>query len=154
MTSLSYDEIYSCFLRKITDYDFLHFSVDDSYALLNEYFHSATAKPYTRRLFSTFKMDDAVMELTYELKNVVNDDEDYDFVIETLALGILVEWLEPQLNSKLLTQQMITSSKESKYYSQAQHLSEMKSLYEVSVAKQRAIIRDRGYIYNSYLEDN
>lgn len=154
MASLSYETIYSAFLRKITDYDFLCDSVDEVKASLAEYLHSAISKPYCRRLFGVMGFDDDTEEFTYELKLSTDEDQDNDFVTEMLALGMLVEWTEPQLNSKLVQQQMITSSKESKFYSQAMHLAELRTLYNDTKKKHRDLIRDRGFIYNDYLGGN
>lgn len=151
MASLLYDQINSSLLRKVTDYDFLTMSDDDMVNQLIEYLHSAISKPYVRRLFSSLELDDEVMEMTYEMKFVTDESQDEDFVIEMLALGMLIEWTEPLLNSKLTMQQMITSSKESKFYSQAQHLSTIQSVYDSTYKKQRDLIRDRGYIYDGYL---
>lgn len=151
MASLLYDEINSSLLRKVTDYDFLNMSVDDITAQLVEYLHSAIAKPYCRRLFSTLEMDDEIMEMSYDLKQSTDESQDKDFVVEMLALGMLIEWLQPLKNSKLVMNQMITSSKESKFYSQAQHLTSVETAYNNAVKEQRDLIRDRGYIYNSYL---
>jgi hypothetical protein len=154
MASLLYDDINSALLRKVTDYDFLKYSVDDVTEQLTEYLHSAISKPYCRRLFSSLEMDDEISTMTYGLKQVSDENQDRDFVIEMLSLGMLIEWLEPMLNSKLNLQQMITSSKESKFYSQAQHLSTIQNVYDNAVKKQRDLIRDRGYIYNGYLGGN
>lgn len=151
MASLLYEQIYSSLLRKITDYDFLRVSRQDAEEQLNEYLHSAISKPYCRRLFSSVLFDDELAEITYELNQTTDESQDQDFVIEMLALGMLIEWTEPMVNSKLLQQQMITSSKESKFYSQAQHLSTVQAVYDSTVKKQRDLIRDRGYIYNPYL---
>lgn len=151
MASLLYDQINSSLLSKVTDYDFLNMSVDDITAQLIEYLHSAIAKPYCRRLFSTLEMDDEIMEMSYDLKQSTDESQDRDFVIEMLALGMLIEWTEPLLHSKLTMQQLITSNKESKFYSQAQHLSTIQSVYDSTVKKQRDLIRDRGYIYDGYL---
>jgi len=154
MASLSYETIYSSLLRKITDYDFLCDSVDEVKASLAEYLHSAISKPYCRRMFMSVSFDNELEEITYDLKQITDEEQDNDFVTEMLALGMLVEWIEPILNSKLSMQQMITSSKESKFYSQAQHLSTIQSVYNGAVKKQRDLIRDRGFIYNRYLGGN
>lgn len=98
--------------------------------------------------------DDELGEMTYDLNQPTDEEQDNDFVIEMLSLGMLIEWLEPMLNSKLNLQQMITSSKESKFYSQSQHLSVVQSVYDSAVKKQRDLIRDRGFIYNGYLGGN
>ena len=154
MASLLYDDINSALLRKVTDYDFLTRSDEDIETMFLEYLHSAIGKPYCRRMFSAVEFDDELKQITYSLKVTTDESQDEDFVIEMLALGMLIEWLEPQANNKLLTNQMITSSKESKFYSQASHLKEVQALYDGSVKKQRDLIRDRGFIYNDYLGGN
>ena len=151
MASLLYDDINKSFLRKITDYDFFNMNTDDITSQMMECLHGCLSKPYLRRLFTQLILDDEVMEITYELKLNVEEFQDRDFIIEACALGMLVEWLEPQLNSKLLTQQMFTSSKESKWYDQKGQISAMRALMEDSVIKQRKLISDRGYIYNKHL---
>ena len=98
-------------------------------------------------------LDDEVIQLTYSLKHVINEaDEDMRFVIEVIAMGMVIEWLEPQVNSVLNTLQMF-SGKEEKFYSQSNHLSELKDLLKQSEIKQRKLIRDRGYISNTYLSE-
>ena len=43
-------------------------------------------------------------------------------------------------------------SKEEKFYSQSQHLSELRGLVNDSRKQQRRMIADRGYAWNSYLD--
>lgn len=152
MASLSYDKVYSCFLKKVTDFDIANVSNDCAYSLMNEWFHSAASKSYFRRLFTTFTFDDEVMELEYVLKHISTSDEDEDFIIETLALGMVIEWLEPQLNSKLLTEQFVSSSKESRFFAQSNQLNAIQNVYDASYKKWRNSIKDRCYVHNSYLE--
>lgn len=154
MASLSYETIYSSFLLKITDYDFLCDSADEVKSSLAEYLHSVISKPYCRRMFSSISFDNELEEMSFEMKYPVEEEEDKDFVTEALALGMVIEWTKPQLNSKLLQQQMITSSKESKFYSQAMHITELRKLVDDIKKEQRDLIRDRGFIYNKYLGGN
>lgn len=151
MASLQYEEIFSRVFGKVTDYDFVKISADDLYSSLSEKIHITLSKPYTRRLFSKVSMDDVIMNLDFEMAYPTNAEQDSDFVCELIALGVVIEWLEPQVKSTLLTHQMITSNKESKYYSQAQQLAEMKGLLNDCKKEQRKLIQDRGWIYNSYL---
>ena len=151
MASLLYETIYSSLLSKVTDYDFLNMSDEDVESTLHEYMKIALSKPYCRNLFSSIVYDDEHSTLEYELKITAEPSEDDDFVTELLAQGMLVEWTKPMVNSKLSEQQMITSSKESKFYSQASHLATVKDVYESARTEQKTLIRDRGFIYNSYL---
>lgn len=153
MATVSYEKIYSQFLSKITDYNLIASDDQDVYEILRDLLYSATAKPYILKLFDEFMLDDEVIQLTYSLKHVINEaDEDMRFVIEVIAMGMVIEWLEPQVNSVLNTLQMF-SGKEEKFYSQSNHLSELKDLLKQSEIKQRKLIRDRGYISNTYLSE-
>lgn len=149
MTS-EFDEIYSRFLLKITDYNILNFDEQLLRSIEAGWLRSALSKPYIRRLFSSCEIDEDVEEISYELKFQTTYDEDKDFVDEVIAKGMVIEWLTPTLESVLNIQQIFTSDK-TKYYSQANHLSELKDLYIKTKNDLRKMIRDRGYIYNSYL---
>lgn len=151
MAVITYDEIVSCFLPKVEDYDFLKMSMDDFYDYFTRWLHSAVSKPYVRRLFSSLALDDEIMELDYEMEYSIDEDSDEEFVLEILSLGIGIQWITPKINSTLNTQQ-VYASKEEKYYSQAQHLAELMSLKKEWVKEQRGMIRDRGYTWNSYLD--
>ena len=84
----------------------------------------------------------------------VNEYADKNFVEELLAYQMIFEWINPKLKNTTLLNQMITNSKESKYYSQAAHISELRGIMEDAENKVRSMLRDRGYIYNSYLGNN
>lgn len=150
---LSYEIIFENFLGSVSDYNFATLEEDDANTLLAEYLHKATSTSYVRRLFATFKLDDESRTLTYEFKTVVSEDEDADFLVDILVKGMIVAWLKPQVNKTSLTHQMITSSKEGNWFSQASHLSELKGLYDTSQKELRKAIMERGYIHNSYLEE-
>ena len=152
MASLSYDEIFSDFLGSVTDYDLASMGVDDMYGLMTEYLHKTLSQSYVRRLFSSINADDLVQNLTFELSNPVDDSADIDFIRYILSKGIVVEWLKPQVRSKLNIAQMF-GGKEQKFYSQSNHLSELRGLLEDTKLEMRKAIRDRGYIYNPYLKE-
>ena len=151
MASLSYDEIFSDFLGSVTDYDLASIDIDDMYGLMTEYLHKALSQSYVRRLFTSVNFDDVVQNLTFEMDNSVDDAADLDFVKYILSKGMVVEWLKPQVRSKVNIAQFF-GGKEEKWFSQAQHLSELRGLLEDTQLEMRKAIRDRGYIYNPYLE--
>ena len=151
MASLSYDEIFSDFLGSVTDYDLASIDIDDMYGLMTEYLHKALSQSYVRRLFASVNFDDVVQNLTFEMDNNVDDAADLDFVKYILSKGMVVEWLKPQVRSKVNIAQFF-GGKEEKWFSQAQHLSELRGLLEDTQLEMRKAIRDRGYIYNPYLE--
>ena len=152
MASLLYEDIVSRVLTKITDYDFLKYDQEDIYSELTEKMKIALSKPYLRRLFSSISYDDIAKSMSYTLKYTTDEDADADFVAEAIALGIVVEWLEPQVKTTLLTHQMITSSKESKFYAQSNQLAQVKELLDTAKKEQRFLIQDRGWINNTYLD--
>ena len=151
MTSLQYEDIFSYFLGYVTDFHIMNLTEDNAYSLMSEYMHKAASKPYVRRLFSTAIFDDDVEEFTYELKYQTDDDSDYDFTLDLLSKAMVIEWLQPQVKSKVNTMQFF-GGKEQNFYSQANHVSELRGLLEDITLEVRKMIRDRGYIHNTYLD--
>lgn len=152
MTS-NYNNIYERFLGKITDYKFVQLPEADATAMMKEWLRSSLADPYIRRLFSSLTLDDEIMLLTYTMANSVDDDQDQEFVEEVLAVSMITKWLEPQVRNITNVAQFF-GGKEQKFYSQSNHLSELRGLLEDTKIQLRGMIRDRGYIYNSYLTGN
>ena len=153
MASLSYDDIYSRVLDKITDYDFLNLTDSEIYGNLTRKMKIALSKPYLRRLLSSVVYDDDIQVLNYTLSYPTADEgADNDFVCEAIALGVVVAWLEPKVKTTNLIHQQFTSSKESKWYNQKDHLSELKALLKACRYEQQSLIRDKGFINNSYVD--
>lgn len=151
MTSITYENVFESFLGKIKDYDFVNMNIDDVHGILTEYLHSVVSKPYVRRLFASIVLDDQVQDIEFTMSHPVDPDADTDFVIEMLAKGVVVEWLKPQVRSKLNTIQML-GTKEEKFFSQAQHLTTLRELLTDTENEFRKEIRDRGYINNGYVD--
>lgn len=86
--------------------------------------------------------------MEYQLKNDIYRNGDPDFISNIMAAGMVIQWLEPQVKSVLHTLQMF-GGKEEKFYSQSNHLGELKGLLQDCKMELRKTIRDRGYIYNS-----
>lgn len=113
--------------------------------------HSVMSKPYTRKIFTQLTYDDEILSLTYELKNVLDkNNDDIDFVLELFAVGMVIEWLEPQVKSVLNTKQFF-GGKEEKFYAQSTHINELRGLLKDTKLEYHKMIRDRGYILNSYI---
>ena len=83
----------------------------------------------------------------------MDDYSDKNFVEELLGNAMVVEWISPKLKTTTLLNQMITNSKEQKFYAQANHLAQLREVSADAENKVRSILRDKGYIYNSYLEN-
>ena len=150
MASLNYDDVYSFFLGYVADYDFLELSDEGMAQLFAEYLRKALAKPYLRRLFSSISFDEEEKMISYNLQLETDESADTDFVIDILAKSMVVEWLQPMVKSKLNIMQLFTG-KEQKWYSQKDHLAELRALLEDAQLDVRRMIRDRGFISNSYL---
>lgn len=151
MASITYSEIYKAFLGNITDYKLASLGEEDARTLMQEYLHKSLYEPYVRRLFSSLSVDDEAQTLTYTMKHGTDEQSDKEFVINAIAKWMVYEWLHAQVNTTTLTEQMIFSSKEKSYYSQANHLSELRALQNDAFKEARGFIMDRGYISNSYL---
>ena len=85
------------------------------------------------------------------MANPVDDDADIEFILELIAMGMTVEWLEPRVKSVKNVAQMF-GGKEQKFYSQAAHLTELETMLNDSRVELRKMVRDYGYIHNSYIE--
>ncbi len=151
MTSLTYDVIYSRLFSKIEAYDFIELPEDELNDFMCNWIHSASANPYVRRLFKSFSLDDEIQEIFYEMKYPIDEFSDNEFIVEILSLGMVVSWLEPKVNSINNIAQMF-GSKDEKFYSQSQHISELRGLVKDSKKQQRRMIADRGYAWNTYLD--
>ena len=166
-SQIYYKEVYSQFFLKIEGYDIFDKNISDEYreALLCSWLHSSIGKPYVNRLFSTVTLSDPYQDedpdtgelidvdgmIEYELNNVIDEDfGDKQFVIEVLAYGMALCWLEPKIYSLTNIAQFFGTSDE-KFYAQQTHLSELRSLRDDLINHQRSLIRDRGYSNNSYI---
>ena len=145
---LSYSTLFSRVLNKINDPKELQLNTDDLLEIYTERLHSVVGKPRVRRLFSTLSLDDEIQEMTFTLNNSVDEDSDTDFVLEVLALGMAIEWLQPQVDSVIHTSVMIGGKEEKKlldnHKNMIDRLDSMKK-------EQNKMIRDYGYMYNSYI---
>lgn len=164
---INYQEIYSRFFVKIEGYDLFgeHITDEGRNELLCSWLHSAFSKPYVNRLFSSVILTDPYQEedpdtgeevyydgsVDYELKHVIDEDfGDKEFIIEVLAYGMALCWLEPKLFSLTNIAQFFGTSDE-RYYAQQTHIQALRDLRVDLIHAQRALIRDRGYTNNSYI---
>ena len=153
MTSLSYEDIFSDFLGNISDYKIASLEISEAYELMREYLHKSLSQSYVRRLFSSVSVDDEIQFVSFEMEHSVDEEADIDFVRNILSKCMVIEWLNPQVRSRLLTAQMF-GGKEQSWFSQASHLTQLRGLLDDVKLEVRKAIRDRGYIYNDYLGGN
>ena len=142
MTS-TYNDIYSRFLIKIRDYKFAGLPEPNATEQMREWLQSALSHTYIYRIFDTFSADDEIAEIEYTLKSSVDDYHDKNFVEELLGNQMVYEWISPKVRGMRY--------KESKWYNQKDHLKEVKEIEDDAYNKVRALLRDKGYEYNSYL---
>ena len=147
----SYNDIYSRFLNKIRDYEFAGLPEPNATEQMREWLQSALSHTYIYRIFATFSADDEIAEIEYTLKSSVDDYHDKNFVEELLGNQMVYEWISPKVRTTTLINQMVTNSKESKWYNQKDHLKEVKEIEDDAYNKVRALLRDKGYEYNPYL---
>lgn len=151
MASIDYEEIFSSFLGSVTDYNLASLEPTEAYELMKEYLHKSLAERYVARLFKTKKLDDDVQLFSFEMKYSIDDDADREFVIEALAKWMIYEWLQKQVKNTSLTAQFF-GGKEQKFYSQSNHLTELRALSKDAFNEAYGMIMRRGYIDNDYLE--
>lgn len=150
MTS-SYEKIFNKFLGRVTDYDFL--TIDEAYLWeqVSEWVENAIATPSLRVIFSSITCDKETQTLTYTLRNSAGDElSDQLYVEKLFAMSFVIQWLEPTVKNKVNLTQMF-GGKEERWFSQAQHLSELRGILEDTVVRFKKEIRDHDAIYNSYI---
>ena len=148
---LSYSTLFSRVLNKINDLKELSLDESDLLEIYTERLHSVVGKPRVRRLFSSLSLDDEIQEMTFTLNNSVDEESDKDFVLEILSLGMAIEWLQQQVDSVIHTSVMIGGKEEKKlldnHKNMIDRLDSMKK-------EQNKMIRDYGYMYNSYIKES
>ena len=148
---MTYEEIYSQFYSKETDPTFFKkYSKNEAYELMASWLHSIVAIPYIRKCFSKITLDDEILILTFELENSVDEDSDNDFVKDIFAQGMVICWMQQQID-KAVSLAMVVGGKEEKtilnnYKNNMARLKELKN-------QLKKTIRDYGYINNEYIGD-
>ena len=87
--------------------------------------------------------------IEYELKNFTDELSDNEYVIQILMTGMVIEWLRPKVDSVLYTAPMIGEKEEKKILDGHKDMIGRLEQLENQLHK---LIRDRGYIHNSYIE--
>lgn len=137
----SYETIYNAALSKITDPQLAMLPEEDLESMLYGWMKSAIAKH--RKCTSDLSDRD-------EVKKQFNANLT-DLEIEILGILIAREWVSGQLLSVTNTLQVF-SGKETKYFSQAQHLAELQALDEKLRLEAQHLSRDYTYIDNEYFD--
>lgn len=112
MPSLEYETIFTRFLGKITDYSIASMDEDSMNEMLTEYLTFALSLPEVEKLFKTLNVDEDMEEITFSLRNSINESADIRFVTDILLTGMQIAWLEPQVYSHQVTLQMFGGKEE------------------------------------------
>lgn len=150
MANLEYEAIFSSFLTNVTAYSLATMPQDEGEEIMLELLHKTIGKPYIYRLFSDVKFEDETFIYTLQLS--LNDTIDEEFVLQVLGKGMTLQWITPKVISETNISQLF-SGKETKWYSQSNHLSTLIDLKNEIESEIKHLIMYRGYINNSYLEE-
>ena len=136
-----YAKVYGRFLNKMTDFNLAELDDYTADEMLKSWLHSAIVNVRTSSNLSARNDEDEAF---------VNDLTDLD--IELLALGMTMAWLDQYLNSTENVLQFI-GGKEEKYYSQANHISELRAMREDIRLEMKRLHSYGTYKNNSYFDD-
>ena len=136
-----YEKLYNRALASITDPLLVQLPEEDLENMLHDWLMDAIVEPVTGE-YDFSKRDD-------ELKQFNFDISDRDQKI--LSIHMVRSWLAPQLRSVTLTSQVF-SGKEEKFYSQSNHLAEMRAL-DADLQRQADLLFCRGtYTNNDFFD--
>lgn len=136
-----YEKVYEGFLNRTTDFNLGELDDHTFNKMLKGWLHSAIVNVRTPSDLSARDDDEEVFE---------NDLSDLD--VELLAMGMTMVWLDQTLNSSELTLQFI-GGKEQKYYSQANHIEQLRALREDTRLEMKRLHSYNTYTNNSYFDN-
>ena len=137
-----YETIYNRALNKLEDPQLLMMPEEDLEEMLHGYLLSAIAKHR--------KCEHDLSDRDEELKQFNSDLSDLE--IEILSILVLREWICQRLYSVTNVLQVF-SGKETKWFSQAQHIAELRALDESLKLEAQKLSRDYTYTNNDYFND-
>lgn len=137
-----YEKIYNRFSQKITDFNLVELDNDSLGEMLLGWLNSAIVR-IRRCKHDLTKRDDELLEFAEDLS---------DIELELLAMGMVISWLDQYLNSTENVLQFI-GGKEEKYYSQANHMGELRALREHITLEMNRLHNYYTYTNNSYFDN-
>lgn len=137
----TFETIYNKALIKLEDPTLAMLPEEDLENMLHDYLTSAIAK--------FRKCEHDLSDRDEELKQFNVDLSDLEQ--EILAIMMVREWIAQRLHSVTNVLQVF-SGKEEKYYSQAQHISELRALDESLQIEAQKLSRDYTYTDNEYFD--
>lgn len=145
---MTYQDVYSQFYHIMDDKEFFSLRTDDAYELMRGWLHSAIAVPYIRKIFSTIKLEDDLMRITYELKNSIDTDSDNEFVISVFAQFMKIAWMNPKIDNAVNLAVVLGGKEDKRVLSNySANIARIDSLEN----KLKKFVRDYNSTNNSYL---
>lgn len=135
----SYEIVYSRFLNSTTDFNLAELDDHTLNEMLKGWLHTAIVKTRTNS------------DLTYNDENEAFNNDLSDLDIELLAMSMRLSWLDQTLNSTELTHQFL-GGKEEKFFSQANHMAELRALRESTLMEMQKLYTYSTYANNSYFD--
>lgn len=149
----AFAEIYAMFSNKITDYVLLELSDQDAVDVMHGYLISAISKlrelrsgafDYTEAESYIEEDGTSVLLGPHFLHELIREEK------ELLAIGMVEEWIEPQLKDVLLTRQFV-SSKEMSFFAQHNHLHGLIALKKETKNDKDYLLTIYKTLHNEYL---
>ena len=138
----SYEKIYNRFSQKVTDFNLAEIDNDILSEMLLGWLNSSIIR--IRKCEHDLSLrDDELFSFNEDLS---------DLEVELLAMGMLDAWLSQYLNSTENVLQFI-GGKEEKYYSQANHIAEIRAMREQNLLEMNRLHNYYTYTNNSYFAD-
>lgn len=139
MPSLKYEDIYKRALTMINDLELATYTEEDFYDTLCEWLHTTSSLPLLRKKFSSYAIDDEIMELNFTLSNSVDDFYDSEFVKTILAKGIIINYFPSKLENTKNLATMIGGKEEKKlidnYSKNIERLTQLKREWELELSR-------------------
>lgn len=136
-----YEKVYGRFLNKMTDFNLAEFDDHTTDEILKSWLQSAIVN--VRTSTDLYSRDD---------QNGLFNSDLVDKDVELLAMGMVMAWLDQYLHSTENVLQFI-GGKEEKYYSQANHIAELRALREDLRVEMKRIHSYGTYTNNSYFDE-
>ena len=146
--TLDYEQIFSRYRGIVDDPKELALDPDDLLELCTERLHMSVADPRVIAKFSTISLDDEIQRIEFELRNPISDFADTEFVIKLLSLGMSIEWLKPQVESRDYTMQFFGGKEEKVLQNNYKPMKERLDTLERQFSK---LLSHYGYLNNSYI---
>lgn len=136
----SYEVIYGRFLNSVTDFNLAELDDHTLSEMLKDWLHTSIVKTRTSSNLIARNDDEEAFD---------NDLSDLD--IELLAMGMKLAWLDQTLNStdNVL---MFIGGKEEKFFSQANHIAELRALRADTLREMQQLYTYSTYVNNDYFD--